>query len=134
MTSMKITSRLDFDQLVEGLNQLETSELETCIEKISLLLAQRKAFHLSTAETRLLKQINQSLPSDIEERHSALQEKVHEETITPAEHEELIALIPVIEKADLMRLEALIELSQLRQITLPELMKQLGIEPPPIHA
>ena len=134
MASLQITSQIDLDQLIEGLAQLETSELETCIEKVSLLLAQRKAPHLSAEETRLLRQINRTLPHEVESRHSALQEKVYEETITPAEQEELMALIPVIEQADLERLRALISLSQIRQVTLPELMQQLGIEAPPVHA
>lgn len=134
MTSFQNTSNIGFDQILERLSQLETSELETFREKVSLLLAQRKAPHLSAIETNLLEQINETLPHKVEERHIALQEKVHEETITPAEHEELMALIPVIEQADVARLEALVELSQVRQVTLPKLMQQLGIEPSPIHA
>jgi len=134
MASLQITSQVDFDQLIASLPQLETSELETFVEQVSLLLAQRKAPHLSELETKLLKQINQTLPTEIEERHNVLQEKVHEEMITPVEHEELMELVPVIEKADVTRLEALIELAQARQVTLPELMQQLGIELPPVHA
>lgn len=134
MTSFQITSKIDLEQLIAGLAQLETSEIEACIEQVSLLLAQRKAQSLSGEETELLKQINRTLPIEIEERHSALQEKIHAESITPAEHEELMALIPVVEQADVERLEALITLSQLRRVTLPELMDQLGIKPPPLYA
>jgi hypothetical protein len=134
MTSLQITSKVDLDQLILGLAQLETSEIEACIEQVSLLLAQRKAPSLSGEETRLLKQINRTLPSEIEERHSALQEKVHEESITPTEYAELMALIPIVEQADVERLEALLALSEIRQVSLPDLMEQLGIKPPPIHA
>ena len=48
MTSIQITSKVDLDQLISGIAQLETSELEVCVEKMSLLLAQRKAASLST--------------------------------------------------------------------------------------
>ena len=133
MTSFQITSKVDLDQLIEGLSQLETSELESCLEKLSLLIARRKAPHLSAQEGELFKKINATLPSEVEERHSELQEKVREETITPTEHQELMQLIPVIEQADVDRLEALFKLSQIRQVTLPELMQQLGITPPPVR-
>lgn len=133
MTSLQITSKIDIDQLIEGLAQLETSELETCIEKVGLILAQRRLPNLSTAETELLKQANRKLPYEVEQQHSVLQEKIHEETITETEQKELLALIPVIEQADVERLKALIELSKTRKVTLPEIMQQLGIQPPPIH-
>jgi len=134
MTSFQITAKVDLDQLIASLAQLETSEIETCVEQVSLLLAQRKAPSLSSEETELLKQINRTLPDEIEVRHSELQEKIHEESITPTEYEELIGLLPVIEQADVERLEALIALSQIRQVSLPNLMEQLGIKPPPIRA
>ena len=134
MTSFQITAKVDLDQLIASLARLETSEIETCVEQVSLLLAQRKAPSLSSEETELLKQINRTLPDEIEVRHSELQEKIHEESITPTEYEELMGLLPVIEQADVERLEALIALSQIRQVSLPNLMEQLGIKPPPIRA
>ncbi len=134
MTSFQITAKIDLDQLIASLAQLETSEIETCVEQVSLLLAQRRAPSLSSEETELLKQINRTLPDEIEVRHSELQKKIHEESITSTEYEELMVLLPVIEQADVERLEALIALSQIRQVSLPNLMDQLGIQPPPIHA
>ena len=38
MTSIQITSKIDLDQLISGVAQLETSELEVYAEKISLLV------------------------------------------------------------------------------------------------
>lgn len=134
MTSVQVTTKVDLDQLIAGVDQLETSELEAYVAKVSSLLARRKAASLSTGETELLKQINRTLPPDIEERHSVLQEKVHEETLTPAEHAELMNLISIVEQADVERLEALLALSQIRSVSLPALMQQLGITPPPLHA
>lgn len=133
MTSVQVTTKVDLDQLIAGVDQLETSELEAYVAKASLLLARRKAKSLSTGETELLKQINRTLSPDIEERHSALQEKVREETITPAEQEELMNLISIVEQADVERLEALLARSQIRSVSLPALMQQLGITPPPLH-
>lgn len=134
MTSIQITSEIDIDQLIASVAQLETSELEVYAEKISLLVAQRKAASLSAQEANLLKTISRSLPADVEARHTVLQDKVHNETITAIEHKELIALIKLVEQAESGRLEALFALSQIRQVSLPTLMEQLGIKPPPIHA
>ena len=123
----------NIDQLIESVEQLETPELETYVAKVSLLLAKRRVPSLSSKETELFQTINKSLPEEIEQRHSELQEKIHDETITTDEHKELLKLIPLIEQAEVDRLKALFELSQLRQTTLPTVMQQLGITPPPIH-
>lgn len=133
MTSIQITSKIDLDQLMAGIAQLETSELEAYAEKISLLVAQRKAASLSAQETALFKMINRSLPAEVEMRHTVLQNKVHTETITAAEQKELVKLIERVERSEGERLEALFTLSQIRQVSLPTLMEQLGIKPPPIH-
>lgn len=123
----------NINQLIEGVEQLETPELETYVAKVNLLLAKRRVPRLLSKETELLQAINQSLPPEIENRYSELQDKVHDETITPTEHEELMKLIDVTELADAQRLQAMITLAQLRQIPLPKLMEQLGIYPPPVR-
>ena len=118
----------DLDQLIAGVAQLETSELEAFASRVSLLLVQRKTAGLSSHETKLLQAINRGLPADVESRYNALQSKIRDETITPAEHEELIGLLDIVEKAEADRLQALFTLSQIRQVSLPELMQQLGIK------
>ena len=123
----------NIDQLIEGVTQLETSELETYVVKVSSILARRRSPSLSIQETELLQTINQGLPAKIESRYSELQDKVHNETITPGEHEELMKLVDMTELADAERLQAMITLSQIRQVPLPDLMKQLGIYPPPVR-
>ena len=123
----------NIDQLIESVEQLETSELETYVARVSLLLARRRAPGLSSEETELLEIVNKRLPAEIESRYSELQNKIHDETVTPAEHEELMKLVDVIELADAERLQAMLTLSQLRQISLQQLMDQLGIYPPPVR-
>ncbi|MGF1567543.1 MAG: hypothetical protein ACFCVD_05670 [Nodosilinea sp.] len=56
------------------------------------------------------------------------------EAIAPEEHPELLQLIDVVEQADAARIEALVELAQLRGVTLPDLMTQLGLQPPTVYA
>lgn len=121
------------DQLITGVAELDTPELETLISQANLLLSRRKNNSLSSQETKLLQAINQTLPVSVELRYSELQDKVQNETITPEEHEELMELVDITEQADADRLQALLTLSQIRQISLPALMEQLGLSSPPIR-
>ena len=65
MTSVQVTSQIniDLDQLLAGVAQLETPDLERFTEKVTQLLAQRKVSSLPAQETELLQQIKASPPS-----------------------------------------------------------------------
>jgi hypothetical protein len=63
----------------------------------------------------------------VRKRYDELNDKLHEESITPEERAELLSLIDRIELADAERLQCLIELAQLRQISVETLMEQLGL-------
>jgi hypothetical protein len=52
---------------------------------------------------------------------------LHDDTITPQEHEELLVFIDRIELADAERMQHLIALAQLRGVSVDTLMEQLGI-------
>jgi hypothetical protein len=61
MTSVQITSQIniELEQLLNGVAQLETADLEKLAEQIALLLAQRKVISLPHHEAGLLQRINQ---------------------------------------------------------------------------
>ena len=63
----------------------------------------------------------------MQKRYETLLEKNREERITPIEHQELLKVIEKVEVKNAERLERLIELSRLRNISLDELMKQLHL-------
>lgn len=136
MASVQVTSQIniELDQLLNGVAQLETAELEKFVEQVNVLLARRKVATLSQPEAELLQQINQGLPADIQHRYTELKTKQHAETLTPEEHQELLTLIDRVEQVDGDRLQHLIKLAQLRQVSLPDLMQQLGMQPPAVHA
>ncbi len=67
--------------------------------------------------------------NELEEYHTLL-EKSANETLTESEHKRLLKLIPLAEAKQVERLKYLIELAQLRNITVDELMEHLGIIPP----
>lgn len=57
--------------------------------------------------------------------------KRHAETLSPEEHEQLIQLSDRLEKLNVDRIQALIQLATLRNQPLTDLMQTLGISPDP---
>ncbi len=136
MLKVQVTSQIeiDLDEVLKSVAQLDPHELEQVVNQFIALQARRRAASLSPAETELLQQINQGLPPTLRSRYEELNAKLHEETITPAEHEELLQLTDQIEQSDAERLRHLIALAQLRQVSVDTLMGQLGICRSPTHA
>ena len=83
--------------------------------------------HLS--ESQLLQQINRGMSEQRWERYDQLAAKRDDETLTEAEHHELIQLSDEIERANVERLYRVAELARLRNVSLTALMQQLGIGP-----
>ncbi len=135
MTTVQLKSEvnIEIDELIGGVAQLESAEIEHLLSALSLVLAKRKAPSLPARESVLLQKIGEGLPDTVQARYNALQQKLLAEKITPEEHNELLGLIDVVEQADAVRLQALIELAQLRKVSLDELVGQLGIEQPPAY-
>lgn len=136
MLKVQVTSQIeiDLDEVLKSVAQLEPNELEQVVNQLIALQARRRAVSLSSAETDLLQRINQGLPLTLRSHYEELNAKLHEETITPAEHEELLQLTDQIEQADAERLRHLIALAQVRQVPVGTLMDQLDISQPPVHA
>jgi len=84
---------------------------------------------LSKRETRLFLRINRSLKPEKQGRYDELKQKREDETLTKAEHKELMQFVEQIEDIWADRLRAIIELAKLRSISPRELMRQLEIEP-----
>ncbi len=80
-----------------------------------------------------MQKIKQALPVELRQQYNDLSAKMRSQTITPEEHQDLLKLIDIVEKADGDRLQNLIQLSQLRNISLAELMEQLQIYRQSVH-
>lgn len=132
MPKVQVTSQieLDFDEVLKGIAHLGTNELEQFVDKVIALQAQRRAPSLPANEAELLQKINRGVPPKVRKRYHELNEKLHEETITQDEHQELLGLIDQIELADAERIRHLITLAQLRNLSVDSLMDQLGIRRP----
>ena len=85
---------------------------------------------LSKQESELIGKINEGLPEEVLKQYRELAAKRRDEKLTRKEHAELIALSDRIEELGSRRMEALVELSKLRQVPLKALMKQMGIQAP----
>jgi hypothetical protein len=132
MPKVQVTSQieLDVDELLKGMARLESGELEQFADRVLALRARRRAANLPKDETELLQQINRGVPAEVRRRYEELNGKLHDEMITPDEHQELLKLIEQIELADAERMRHLIDLAQLRQVSLDTLLDQLGIRRP----
>ncbi|MCB0061854.1 MAG: hypothetical protein KDE47_07755 [Caldilineaceae bacterium] len=127
---VKSQIELDVEEILAGIAQLDNEELEIFSNRVMALRARRHAPSLSKEETALFVKINNGVSPEVRQRYASLNDKLHDETITPDEHQELLNLINQIELADAERIHALIDLAQLRNISVDKLMTQLGITKP----
>jgi hypothetical protein len=127
--SIKITKQVDLglDDIITGISELDTKDLEKFMQKIGHLIARRKVAHLPERESQLLMKINKAIPAALQNRYGYLLSKNRDETITPLEHEELLKTIEKVETKNAERLENLIELSRIRNVSIDVLMRQLHL-------
>lgn len=86
---------------------------------------------MTRTESEFLSQINQGVPADLQDRYDELISKRRAGTLTGPEQTELVRLAEQVETIDVERIEFLAELAQSRQTSLPKLMADLRIKPPP---
>ncbi len=82
---------------------------------------------LSADESRLLLAINQAISVELQERYHYLLIQRDANALTSEEYSELITLGDRIENLEAERLGNLLQLAQLRQISLDQLMIDLGL-------
>ena len=120
-------------QLLEAIDQIEIAELRPFVSEVLARASQRLAPSLSSKESDLLQKINRGLPADLEQRRRELDARRRAGALTVAEHEELLRLIDQIEAVQVERLANLTALAEIRGTSLPTLMNDLGLEPPPVE-
>jgi hypothetical protein len=131
MPTIHIEATLTPEKLIEAVEQLGPAELEAFTHSVMALRARRQAPSLSLSEAELLRRINEGAPPEMQRRYDELIAKRRAETLSPEEYEELLHMTEQMESIEVRRLECLAQLARLRQTSLPELMKELGIAPPP---
>lgn len=124
-------NRPDVARLLEVVEQLNPSELNTVEKHLRAVKAKRKAIlALTSEEKRRLAEIVREVPEEKRSRYSALVDKQRDETLQDAEREELVRLSDWMELVEVKRLEYLAELARQRNVPLLTLMDVLGIKSP----
>jgi len=132
MAIVSVQARMTTEDLIAAIEQLEPVEAEKITRRLLSAQARRRFPHLPEREAELLREIYRAKRPGFQERFDLLSAKRHAFTLTSEEQEELLRLVDESEAFTVRRLEALGELAQLRQLTLPALMKQLGLKAPPV--
>jgi hypothetical protein len=83
---------------------------------------------LSSEESRLLREINQWLPTETWQEYQELRDKFRSETLTEVEHQRLTEIYDQIEIINARRIGFIAELARFRHISLDEMMGILGIQ------
>ena len=95
---------------------------------MNALITRRKTNDKAHLDRVLLSKINKViLPKGKTERYMSLHIKLEAETISESEYQEFMDLVAQEETLRNERVKYMIELSQLRGITLPQVMNSLGI-------
>lgn len=118
------------EQLLDAIAQLLAQALEAFVVQVLKLRAQRQASHLSSSESELLSKIDHSLSRDRQARFDQLVAKRQDLTITESELAELIEITEQAELLNAERMAALAELATVRNQSLTQVMRDLGIHPP----
>ena len=124
---------MSVDELLKAVDSLSEPDLDNLVQRALFVRASRKTNVLTAAETDLLLEINQGVPAQVHDRYEVLLEKRDDETLTEADYRELLDLSSQIESFGVKRIEALAKLATLRQVSLPKLMDDLGIQSPGVR-
>lgn len=129
MPTVKIEAQISALDLLQAVQQLSQPELEQFIEQFLQFHAQKIAPSLSTKESELLIKINQDLPQELRHLYQILIDKRNQGTLTESEYQQLLESTEQVEKYQAQRLEYLTQLAQIRQISVTNLISQMGLKP-----
>jgi hypothetical protein len=113
--------------LFHEVERLDNRSLDAFISNIVSLRARRSASDKQKREAHLLEKINKSLSIQETLQLQQLHQKHLEENITEQEYAELGILVEKVEKLNVSRLKYMTQLAQFRNVSVRELMTQLGI-------
>lgn len=122
---------MDFQVLLQHAEQMSIPELENMLIDLNALILRRKTPDIPARERFLLDKIKTTvLGREKTKRYQELVYKHEFETITDEEHTECAQLAEEEEGIRVQWLTYLVELTQLRDIPLPQLMEDLGLNRP----
>jgi len=131
-TAGKIQTRskasVDLDEIIEGMESLDTTTLESILQRVGVLVARKKAPHNRPAgEAALLSSIYSAIPAILQKRFDVLSLRSRQGLLTTEERTEFLQIIDELEQKHADRLGKLIELAQMRGVSLTALMQELQL-------
>jgi hypothetical protein len=121
---------MDSQSLLRNIDRMPITEIEHFLKDINALLRRKKTQDKALRERQLLHKINLSVLDDTKvNRYHVLVEKLELGTMTDAEHIEFDILANQEEKLRNQRVKYMIELAQLRAVSLSQVMESLGLIP-----
>lgn len=127
----QMVSQMSVNELLKGVQQLSAEDFDLFFKKISSLRS-NSGNKDSAKEQALLEKINAGMPLALEQRFAQLIAKRDLEMLTDAEYQELLQLTEKSEELQTKRLGYMMELAQLKGLTLPQVVKQYKLHPKPI--
>lgn len=128
MENIQVQAEIDTRSLLKSMAQLPVKELESFLQEVNGLIIRKKMQDKEGQERLLFDKINKTvLDKKKIERYHRLVEKLEAETISETEHAEFMSLANAEEKLRNQRVKYLIQLAQLRAVSLPQLMEALGL-------
>jgi hypothetical protein len=114
--------------LLGGFSEMPLKDLEHFIRELNALANRKRLLDKGKQDKILLRKINETILTEpLLERYISLQEKMEFDNLSDAEYQELLNLVDKEEKIRNKRFQYLLELSQLRGISLTDLMNNLGL-------
>lgn len=128
MEKILIQANNNIQSLIGDFSEMPLHDLESFISGLNALVLRKRVADKGKHDKALLLKINQTvLPEQSMERYIFLQDKMELENLSESEYQELLILVTQEEKIRNKRFKYLLELSQLRSISLSELMHSLGL-------
>jgi hypothetical protein len=126
-----IHSQIDTRELLANAAKMGVQELEALMRELNNVLSRKKHKDKDHRERELLRLINETvLAKEKRERYWMLSLQLEEGSISAEEHRELMQLAGEEEWLRNKRVAYLVELSQLRNLSLSQVMEEMGLKPP----
>ena len=114
--------------MLASVSEIPVKELEYFVRELNALITRKKTKDKDYRERALLSKMNRTVLSKHKsERYVSLHHKLELESLSESEHKEFMDLVTEEENYRNERVKYLIELAQLRAVTVPQLMISLGL-------
>lgn len=120
--------KITFDEIFQGLEQLNSSDFDLFVSKVLDLKSKRKNIESAIDEKRLIQEITEELTEQEQNRLSYLQEKLASTPLDETENNEMKNLINRIDALHFQRIIAVGKLAKLRKQPIDKIMEEFGFE------